>query len=58
MRACRKSPAPYRKAPKAYLNRQYMTIGMAGVVLFLVIGFAGIGWSTAVGFAIGAVFSG
>ena len=47
-----------QQGAKAYLNRQYMTIGMAGVVLFLVIGFSGIGWSTAVGFAIGAVFSG
>jgi K(+)-stimulated pyrophosphate-energized sodium pump len=47
-----------QEGAKAYLNRQYMTIGMAGVVLFLVIGFSGIGWSTAVGFAIGAVFSG
>jgi len=47
-----------QEGAKAYLNRQYMTIGMAGIVLFLVIGFSGIGWSTAVGFAIGAVFSG
>jgi K(+)-stimulated pyrophosphate-energized sodium pump len=47
-----------QEGAKAYLNRQYMTIGMAGVVLFLIIGFSGIGWSTAVGFAIGAVFSG
>ncbi|MEN8763455.1 MAG: sodium/proton-translocating pyrophosphatase, partial [Thiogranum sp.] len=47
-----------QEGAKAYLNRQYMTIGAAGIVLFLVIGFSGIGWSTAVGFAIGAVFSG
>ncbi len=47
-----------QEGAKAYLNRQYITIGMAGIVLFLVIGFAGIGWSTAIGFAIGAVFSG
>ena len=47
-----------QEGAKAYLNRQYMTISMAGIVLFLVIGFSGIGWSTAVGFAIGAVFSG
>jgi K(+)-stimulated pyrophosphate-energized sodium pump len=47
-----------QEGASAYLNRQYMTIGMAGAVLFLIIGFSGIGWSTAVGFAIGAVFSG
>ena len=41
--------AAVQEGAKAYLNRQYMTIGMAGVVLFLVIGFSGIGWSTAVG---------
>jgi len=47
-----------QEGAKAYLNRQYTTIGMAGAVLFLVIGFTGIGWATAIGFAIGAVFSG
>ena len=40
----------------AYMNRQYFTIGMVGIVLFVVLGFA-IGWSTAIGFAIGALFS-
>ncbi len=43
---------------KAYLNRQYTTIGMVGAVLFLVIGFSGIGWPVAIGFLIGAVLSG
>lgn len=43
---------------KAYLNRQYTTIGMVGGVLFLVIGFSGIGWPVAIGFLIGAVLSG
>jgi K(+)-stimulated pyrophosphate-energized sodium pump len=47
-----------QEGAKAYLNRQYMTIGMAGAVLFLIIGFTEIGWPTAIGFAIGAVFSG
>jgi K(+)-stimulated pyrophosphate-energized sodium pump len=47
-----------QEGAKAYLNRQYTTIGIAGIVLFLVIGFSGIGWITAIGFAIGALFSG
>ncbi|MGB5605607.1 MAG: sodium/proton-translocating pyrophosphatase, partial [Gammaproteobacteria bacterium] len=47
-----------QEGAQAYLNRQYLTIGMAGIVLFLIIGFSQIGWITAIGFAIGAVFSG
>ena len=47
-----------QEGAKAYLNRQYATIGIAGIVLFVIIGFSGIGWTTAVGFAIGAFFSG
>src|SRR5262245_43968380 len=42
---------------KAYLNRQYSTISVVGVVLFVVLGFV-LGWTTAVGFLIGAVASG
>ena len=41
----------------AYMNRQYQAIAIVGVVLFLVLGFA-LGWHTAGGFAIGAIFSG
>jgi K(+)-stimulated pyrophosphate-energized sodium pump len=40
----------------AYLNRQYTTIGIVGVVIFLVLGVA-LDWLTAIGFLIGAVFS-
>ncbi|MFP4611505.1 MAG: sodium-translocating pyrophosphatase, partial [Thiohalophilus sp.] len=41
----------------AYLKRQYMTIGVVGVLLLIVIWFA-LGWLSALGFAIGAIFSG
>jgi K(+)-stimulated pyrophosphate-energized sodium pump len=41
----------------AYMNRQYQAISVVGVVLFVVLGFA-LGWQTAGGFAIGAIFSG
>jgi len=45
-----------QEGAKAYMNRQYTTIGMVGVVLFVVVGFA-LDWATAIGFGIGAVFS-
>ncbi|MCG6870768.1 MAG: sodium-translocating pyrophosphatase [Gammaproteobacteria bacterium] len=46
-----------QEGASAYLNRQYTTIGVVGVVLFVALGLA-LNWLTAIGFAIGAVFSG
>jgi K(+)-stimulated pyrophosphate-energized sodium pump len=44
---------------RAYLNRQYTTVAIVGVVLFVVLGLApGLGWTTAGGFLVGAVLSG
>ncbi len=40
----------------AYMNRQYLTIGLVGVVLFVILGFA-LDWATAIGFSIGAILS-
>src|SRR5580692_1824790 len=42
---------------RAYLNRQYSTIAVVGVLLFVAIGFA-LDWATAGGFATGAILSG
>ena len=46
-----------QEGAKAYLNRQYATISIAGIVLFAVVGFF-LDWITAAGFAVGAIFSG
>jgi K(+)-stimulated pyrophosphate-energized sodium pump len=55
----REIAAAVQTGAKAYLNRQYSTIAIVGVVLFLVIGLVpGLGWTTAFGFAIGAIASG
>src|SRR6185369_1476987 len=55
----REIAAAIQTGAKAYLNRQYATIGVVGVVIFLVLGVVpGLGWVTALGFAIGAIASG
>jgi K(+)-stimulated pyrophosphate-energized sodium pump len=46
-----------QEGAKAYMNRQYTTIAIAGVVLFVILGVA-LNWYTAIGFLVGAVFSG
>ena len=40
----------------AYLNRQLKSMGTAGIILFIIIGFA-LSWKTAIGFLIGAAAS-
>ena len=50
--------AAVQAGAKAYLNRQYSTILVVGVLLLVVMGFSPLGWPTAGGFAVGALLSG
>ena len=49
--------AAISEGARAYLARQYTTIAFAGGIIFLVIGYF-LDWTTAIGFAIGAILSG
>jgi K(+)-stimulated pyrophosphate-energized sodium pump len=49
--------AAIQAGAQAYLNRQYTTITVVGVVLCVVLGLA-LNWATAGGFAVGAILSG
>jgi K(+)-stimulated pyrophosphate-energized sodium pump len=48
-----------KKGAVTFLNRQYLTIGIVGVVLFFILGLIPhLGWATALTFALGAILSG
>ncbi|MEX2297932.1 MAG: sodium-translocating pyrophosphatase, partial [Dongiaceae bacterium] len=53
----REIAAAVQEGARAYLNRQYTTIAIVGVVVGAILGFA-LGLQVAIGFAIGAILSG
>ena len=50
--------AAIQAGARAYLNRQYSTILIVGLILFVLLGFGLSSWATAGGFAVGAILSG
>ncbi len=53
----REIAAAVQEGAQAYLNRQYRTIGIVGVVVGIILGVT-LGWHVAIGYAIGAILSG
>ncbi len=53
----RQIAAAIQEGAGAYMKRQYTIIAAVGAVMFVAL-FASLGWKTAIGFAIGAIFSG
>ncbi|WP_420348548.1 sodium-translocating pyrophosphatase [Pelagibius sp.] len=46
-----------QEGAQAYLNRQYRTIALVGIVIFVLLGVS-LGWADGIGFLIGAILSG
>ncbi|OUU80188.1 MAG: sodium-translocating pyrophosphatase [Gammaproteobacteria bacterium TMED78] len=46
-----------QEGANAYMNRQYLYISIVGFILLIILGLA-LSWASAIGFAIGALFSG
>ena len=49
--------AAVREGAQAYLRRQYSTIAVVGIVIFVIVGYF-LGWLVGIGFAVGAILSG
>src|SRR5438067_1630159 len=48
--------AAVREGAQAYLRRQYSTIALVGIVIFVIVGYF-LGWLVGIGFAVGAILS-
>ncbi|MGH6914127.1 MAG: sodium/proton-translocating pyrophosphatase, partial [Geminicoccales bacterium] len=53
----REIAAAVQEGAQAYLNRQYRTIAIVGIVVGIILGVT-LGWHVAIGYAIGAILSG
>ena len=53
----REIPRAIQEGATAYLNRQYLTISIVGILIFILLAVT-IGWLSAIGFLVGAIFSG